>query len=86
MRHMSQRVSSGWSKRTEDWLQDAMFNDRRSGLDPMPIPPPIYHRRMLERSDAERLRGLRERRLRQAARGMFVSLVVIVGMLLVAQY
>ena len=85
MVRMSQRVSSGWSKRRDDWLQDAMFNDRRSGLDPMPIPPPIYHGRMLERSAAERLRGLRERRLRQAARGMFFSLLVIVGMLLVAK-
>ena len=82
---MSHRVSSGWSKGTEDWLQDAMFNDRPAGLNPIPIPPPIYHRRMLERSAAARLRGLRERRLRQAARVMFISLVMIVSTLLIAK-
>ena len=78
---MSQRAPRGRELDDEDWSQDALFarpvRRRRA-----PIPPPIYHARLRERSAVAKARHAQRNRLRQAASIVFIALLALAGGLL----
>ncbi len=81
---MSRRAPTQRDLDDDAWSQDALFA-RPVRRRPTSIPPPIYHARLRERSAVAKARHARRNQLRQLASIMFVTLLVIAGILLLVR-
>lgn len=78
---MSRRAPPRRDLDDDAWSQDALFA-RPLRRRPAPIPAPIYHERLRKRSAVARARHARRNQLRQLTSVLFISLLVIAGILL----
>ena len=78
---MSRRASRQRVLDDEAWSQDALFA-RPMRRRPSAIPRPIYHARLRDRSAVAKAHHARRYRLRQAARVVFLALLILAGALL----
>ncbi len=81
---MSRRAPPLRQPDDETWSQDDLFA-RPVRPRPKAVPPPIYHARLRERSAVAKARHARRNQLRQLASLVFMSLLVIAGVLLLVR-
>ena len=81
---MSRRAPTQRELDDDAWSQDALFA-RPVRRRPTSIPPPIYHARLRERSAVAKARHARRNQLRQLTSIVFISLLVIAGVLMLVR-
>ena len=81
---MSRRAPTQRDLDDDAWSQDALFA-RPVRRRPTSIPPPIYHSRLRERSAVAKARHARRNQLRQLTSIVFISLLVIAGVLMLVR-
>ena len=81
---MSRRAPPRPELDDEDWSQDDLFA-RPVRRRPAGIPPPIYHARLRERSAVAKAHHARRNQLRQLTSIVFISLLLIAGVLLLVR-